>query len=185
MKKPNRTKTKPSTAAANEPPRPSGDDIREALIKALKRVRDEDGHLLEVGVGERALVHRLGVYLERDPLFAGWHVDCEYNRNGAPVPKKLLAALQARRNQGQKDATDLVTPDLIIHRRGVAGPNLLALEAKPKGRTRPKIDLVKLEGFADPSEGYCYAHTAFVSFAPLTLWFDAHLNGGTKHEVGG
>src|SRR5262249_43335497 len=46
--------------------------------------------LLDLGVSERAITHRLALYLERelDHLGRNWKVDCKYNRKGRK-PKEL------------------------------------------------------------------------------------------------
>jgi hypothetical protein len=61
-----------------------------------------------------------------------WDVDCEYNRTGTAE-----AAAVKRWRASNKGATDgqlppTVTPDVIVHRRGLPGRanNLLVLELK-------------------------------------------------------
>ena len=62
-----------------------------------------------------------------------WDVDCEYNRSGTADE----AAVKRRHASSEEGATDgqpspPVTPDLIVHRRGLSGKanNLLVLELK-------------------------------------------------------
>lgn len=172
---------------------PSRDAIVEALLDALRLVRDRDKALLDLRVGERALVHRLAVYLERDPLFCGWSVDCEYDREGGDDPKRLAAVLQARIAAGKAKPTDRATPDLIVHQRMVCRDhddlvdlrdrNLLVLEAKRDATSPDEFDLIKLEAFHD-DRSFQYRHTAFISFHPLTVWFDTHENGGVRLDLG-
>lgn len=53
--------------------------IVRAVKHAAQLVKEE---FADLNVNERALTHRLAVRLERDLLFASYHVDCEYNRDG-------------------------------------------------------------------------------------------------------
>jgi hypothetical protein len=76
-----------------------------------------------VGAGsERAIASKLGwhinVLMERR-----WDVDCEYNRVGKAFETEV---------KRWNDAREPVTPDLIVHRRGLRGRenNLLVLELK-------------------------------------------------------
>src|SRR4051812_13278406 len=71
------------------PPAPSDEEIRQAVVRALERLKIEDAHLFKVGISERSLTFRLSLYL-RDEFDAGWRVDCEYNRDGK-YPKRLDA----------------------------------------------------------------------------------------------
>lgn len=93
--------------------------IKSALRKAVEQLVAEDADLLEVSASERSICHRLAVHLSKQPEFQGWNVDCEFNRDGR-VPKALGVGKGRRR----------VFPDIIVHRRGANGPNLLVLEMK-------------------------------------------------------
>ena len=115
---------------------------------------DNDRSLLEHGPSERAVVHRLTVYLEDE--FPCWHIDCEYNRQGGGTGRKRATlAIYG-------DASN-VDPDIIIHRRGPDGPNLLALEVKPKSRTEAdkEHDRNKLRGYLADHK---YAFAALVIY---------------------
>jgi hypothetical protein len=50
------------------------------VVAALGEFYSRETHVLEKDLGERTLTHRLGVHLEKQ--FAGWDVDCDYNRLG-------------------------------------------------------------------------------------------------------
>ena len=50
------------------------------VVTALAEFYARETHLFEHDLGERTLTHRLAVHLERQ--FAGWDVDCDYNRLG-------------------------------------------------------------------------------------------------------
>jgi hypothetical protein len=88
-------------------------DVRKRLWLAAQQLFLHDRYLLKHGVMECAISHRLAVYLEIG--FPGWDVDCEFNKDGDD-PK--LADVCGWR------------PDVIVHRRGKDGPNLLSVEVK-------------------------------------------------------
>jgi CRISPR/Cas system-associated exonuclease Cas4 (RecB family) len=102
-------------------------------------------------VNERSLTHKLAEYLEAG--FAGWDVDCEYNRNHE-TPKVLhLVGSETR-----TDNTDAKTvfPDIIVHER-VTDYNLLVIEVKKStSRETDHRDLAKLQLFRGEL-GYRYA----------------------------
>ena len=50
------------------------------VITALHEFYAHEAFLLEKEAGERALTHRLAVHFEKQ--FAGWEIDCEYDRLG-------------------------------------------------------------------------------------------------------
>jgi len=107
------------------------DVVLPRLNTAISRMIEHDFELLEDCAGERSIAHRLAVYLEHE--FPGWHVDCEFNRQGEEGerdPKRVSPGLphlpEFRAGQGTAD----VTPDVIIHRRRKTW-NLLAIEVKP------------------------------------------------------
>ena len=92
-------------------------------------------------VFSNSITHRLGLYLQGK--FSDWHVDCEYNRDGHD-PKKVV--LDDSRFVGESS----VYPDIIIHRRGPKGPNLLVIGVKtnPDGHgNEVKRDLAKLTAY--------------------------------------
>lgn len=97
-------------------------EIEARLNRAISRVLDNDRGLLEFGPSERAVAHRLAVYLEHE--FPEWHTDCEYNRQGGGRDRKRVQL------DGSAEPSD-VDPDIIVHKRGPHGPNLLAIEVKP------------------------------------------------------
>src|ERR1039458_2874303 len=109
-------------------PLPTAGEIREAVNRALERLKAEDAHLFNVNVSERSLTFRLGLYLQCE--FPDWRVDCEYNRHGE-YPKRLIEVKRQRQLDDPTSKTEGdVYPDIIVHWRGEAGPNLLVIEAK-------------------------------------------------------
>src|SRR6266568_7377570 len=56
--------------------------------------------------------------------------------------------------------TDRVVPDIIVHKRGPQGPNLLAIEVKREGQPGEECDLAKLRGYISMI-GYSYGFYVF------------------------
>ena len=136
---------------------PSIEEVSKGLNRALSRFTDGERDLIALDPSERSLTRRLALYIERE--FEGWAVDCEYNRVGIDNPKEILANAPG---SVAPDADDAVTvfPDIIVHRRGPQGPNLLVVEAKKATSRVPRdFDLLKLYAYRTQL-GYPYA--AFV-----------------------
>lgn len=115
------------------------DQIKSAVAVAIGYLKKEP--LLDFqNVHERTTAHRLAVHLE--PLFEGWNVDCEYNRNQDFV--KILSTL----GECDERSTDRVYPDIIIHHRQKTGRdhNLLVIELKRNSKEdacdRRKLELL-------------------------------------------
>jgi hypothetical protein len=76
-----------------------------------------------------------------------WHVDCEYNRAGRE-PKKVVLPVSHVKTDELKART--VYPDIIVHRRGPQGPNVLAIELKVNADEEEREwDLRKLLAYHD------------------------------------
>ncbi len=121
-------------------------DIEQALEVALQTLQDYDDVVLQKDANERAISHRLAVYLEK--LFPDWNVDCEYNRNCNASSKS-----PAKRANGNRRF-----PDIIVHRRET-NENLLVIEMK-KTPTLLEIvcDATKLRDMKqDPKLHYRFA----------------------------
>ncbi len=89
---------------------------------AMQNLYQYDDYLIRHSLWEVTISHRIAFYLEEQ--LRGWHVDCEYNRAG--TGPKLAKALRYSRR-----------PDIVVHRRGKGGPNLIAVEIKKQ----PRINL--------------------------------------------
>jgi hypothetical protein len=106
--------------------------LERRLTIALSNLIVDDWRLLTIWAkkagpaGERAVAAGLGWHIKA-LMERSWDVDCEYNRDG-------MADEVAPKRQSDAGATDgkLVTPDLVVHRRGSSGRanNLLVLELK-------------------------------------------------------
>ena len=99
---------------------------RALLEDALRRIVCDDRHLLENDLSERCIAARLAMYLQQ--VFPEHSVDVEYNRDGADP--KMLNIPEGCANYHDRRGRAFVVPDVIVHRRGRNGPNLLVLELK-------------------------------------------------------
>ncbi|HEY0910393.1 MAG TPA: hypothetical protein VGD75_09190 [Bradyrhizobium sp.] len=129
------------------------------VVAALGEFYAREVYLLEKDLGERTLTHRLAVYLES--RFAGWDVDCDYNRLGERrlrLPKGAIVSTD-------DDSGKSVYPDIVVHRR--TGPeNLLAIEVrKATNHQPPEHDQHKLRGLTDPHLWFAYQIGVLVTLA--------------------
>lgn len=88
-----------------------------------------------------------------------WSVDCEYNRHG--IDTKRVPSLKDLPRRGGK-RTGAATPDIVVHRRGREGPNLIAIEVK-RLEDDPGDDKMKLRGYKQPPLNYEHAFHLRVS----------------------
>ena len=133
------------------------DEIQIRINNALELLTSplNDKYLLEQGLSERCITHRFAVHLGEQ--FPDWDVDCEYNRNGDELKEMPLS--EECKELLRK--TDRVFPDIIVHRRGGQGPNLLVVELKIEGRPGEECDISKLHGYIS---NIGYSCGLFVSF---------------------
>jgi hypothetical protein len=120
------------------------------LVKmAITSLGKENPALNFQTVHERSTAHRLAVQME--PLFPGWNVDCEYDRDG-----RLKKELDDVKGCSRQKKTDQILPDVIVHHRGTTqGSNLLVIELK-KGAKEDACDRKKLMLLTKPGGGYDY-----------------------------
>ena len=125
-------------------------EIQDAVDAAIKSLRLEQPPLAFDSVHERSTAHRLAVYF--DQLFAGWNVDCEYDRDG-----QLAKTLMGIAGCDRRKVTDSILPDIIVHHRREGGQdhNLLVVEMK-KTATEDSCDRKKLELLTSPNGHYRY-----------------------------
>jgi hypothetical protein len=124
------------------------------LMRALEAFFAEPG--MPADVNERAATHRIALHLEREvralsPVTLGADpveifVDCEYNRQGTDAKRLMGLASGLRRlvRRGRRSRVmdtrgTTVFPDIIVHRRGREGPNLLVVEVKRPGAVRGAV----------------------------------------------
>lgn len=128
------------------------EEVAEQLITSLQQFIEDDHYLLEVDANERALTHRIGMYLQAQ--FDNYHVDCEFNRNGHE-PKELYIGEEEVNAYDVNAVT--VYPDIIVHQRGSNNENLLVIEfKKSSSRIDRAKDINKLHAYKNDLE-YRYA----------------------------
>lgn len=98
--------------------------VKEAVENALANLINEDYQLLQNDANERSITHKLAEHLR--PQFPTWHIDCEYNRDGADPKRVHLSPIQVASDD---DTGETAYPDIIVHERGTSN-NLLVIEAK-------------------------------------------------------
>lgn len=148
---------------------------QELVTRAVDSLLFEDGDLPH-DVNERTLAHRLAVHLEQEIRRLGrlmlgpnvnaarLRVDCEYNRFGIATKTLHPLATHMKREAGERFdwPTDTrgrtVYPDIIVHQRGEAGPNLIVIEVKRRGAPAEAVswDIEKLALYRDEL-GYQHA----------------------------
>ncbi len=108
------------------------------IREALTRVKDEKPPLpLELRVGERPLVARLALHLERLlSHHSALHVDVEYNidpygdRKWLDANPELKRAAELVRRKVYENESIVVIPDVIVHKRGRHDENFGCIEVK-------------------------------------------------------
>jgi hypothetical protein len=169
---------------------PTTQEIKEWLIAAVKQFNkadafdllcprlDEKRNFVQRGYGwggasERAIAHRLAVYLEaaipkQVVKELRLSVDCEFNRHLGlgkvhTIPKKLIEIVEDAKRKAKPVSDDdsfyffSVAPDIILHQRGIDDNNLLVVELKKDSNHEvPEYDNLKLECFTGNEPGYEY-----------------------------
>jgi hypothetical protein len=131
-------------------------DISVVLEVVRERFLQNDADMIRQRAHEQAISQRLAVYLEN--TLPGWHVNCEYNRQGTGTDPKRDAIGDIRR------------PDIIVHERGNDERNLLVVEVKPAWESQELIqkDVVKLKYMLLPPRSYMYAYIAIYTNTPYS-----------------
>jgi len=169
---------------------PSNQEIKGWLLTAIAQFNevdalkllcprlDEERNYVQRGYGwggasERAVAHRLAVYLEaavpqklQNELQLS--VDCEFNRHLGlgkvhTIPKKLVEIVEDAKRKAKPSSDDdsfyvfSVAPDIILHQRGIDDHNLLVVELKKDSNPEiPDYDNLKLGCFTGREPGYEY-----------------------------
>jgi len=121
----------------------SADEIGQKVVRSIEQLCDKDPYLLQNDLNECSINHKLACYLQ--DYFPDWDVDCEYNKNAEKV--KELDLPKDKINWDDTEAKS-VFPDIVIHKRGDEGPNLLVIEVKKStNKSDRKHDYNKLEAY--------------------------------------
>ena len=125
--------------------------IGELVAISLKQLCDKDRYLLENDLNECSINHKLAYHLQDH--FPDWDVDCEYNKNAIKIKELDLPKDKVDWNDTEAKS---VFPDVIVHKRGGEGPNLLVIEVKKStNRSDRKHDYNKLKAYGDTLKYSC------------------------------
>jgi len=120
------------------------------VIAALHAFYEHEAFLLEKEAGERALTHRLAVYVEAQ--FPGWEIDCEYDRLGERTLRLPRGTIVSTDDHLAKS----IYPDIVVHQRAIPN-NLLAVEVRKTANHQPlDHDQHKLRALTDPHLWFAY-----------------------------
>ena len=141
------------------------------VVSALQEFYARETHLLEKDLGERTLTHRLAVHLEKQ--FAGWDVDCDYNRLGERTLRLPKATIVSTDDALGKS----VYPDIIVHQREIPN-NLLAIEVrKASNHQPPEHDQHKLRALTDPHLWFAYWIGVYLDLGKKSVVSDVYVGG--------
>jgi hypothetical protein len=120
------------------------------VVAALKELYAREAFLFERDLGERALTHRLAVYLERQ--FPDFEVDCDFDRLGPRTLQLPHGSIVSTDDHLGKS----IYPDIVVHQRAVPN-NLLAVEVRKAHNHQPvEHDRQKLRALTDPHIWFAY-----------------------------
>ncbi|ABP67273.1 hypothetical protein Csac_1684 [Caldicellulosiruptor saccharolyticus DSM 8903] len=132
------------------------------LDKAIDILLRRDLYLVKKGLHERAISHRLAVYIEW--LFGQWFdVDCEFNGNeGHESGRKIIENIcfeYSKHNCKRFNCDNChnevsVYPDIIVHKRRVNKFKLLIIEVKKMNSSNTseiEKDIYKLKQYTSQS----------------------------------
>jgi hypothetical protein len=129
------------------------------VVVALQEFFAQETYLLAHDLGERALSHRLAVHVEKH--FAGWEVDCDYDRLGERTMKLPHGSIVSTDDHFGKS----VYPDIVVHQRDIPN-NLLAIEVRKATNHQPiEHDQLKLKALTDPHLWFAYSIGVLVTLA--------------------
>jgi hypothetical protein len=149
------------------------------VVSALKEFYARETHLLEKDLGERTLTHRLAVHLEKQ--FAGWDVDCDYNRLGERTLRLPKATIVSTDDALGKS----VYPDIIVHQREIPN-NLLAIEVrKASNHQPPEHDQHKLRALTDPHLWFAYWIGVYLVLGKKSVVSDVYVGGVIDQPASG
>jgi hypothetical protein len=149
------------------------------VVSALKEFYARETHLLEKDLGERTLTHRLAVHLEKQ--FAGWDVDCDYNRLGERTLRLPKATIVSTDDALGKS----VYPDIIVHQREIPN-NLLAIEVrKASNHQPPEHDQHKLRALTDPHLWFAYWIGVYLVLGKKSVVSDVYVGGVVDQPASG
>jgi hypothetical protein len=141
------------------------------VVAALAEFYAREAYLFEHDLGERALTHRLAVYLETQ--FSGWQVDCDYDRLGERTLRLPRGSIISTDDHLAKS----IYPDIVVHQREIPN-NLLAIEVrKASNHQPPEHDRHKLQALTDPHLWFAYWIGIFLVLGKNSVVPDVYVGG--------
>ncbi len=129
--------------------------IENLLEKACAKLYEQDRYLINMRVCERAIVFRLGIYLQtlinKDSELKLYNLDNEYNKNNRDLKRV-------------PEFENGTYPDLIIHKRGSNRDNMLIIECKTEWNDDISTDIRKLKQFINITGRYKYKYGISIIF---------------------
>jgi hypothetical protein len=147
------------------------------VVAALQELFARESFLLERDLGERALTHRLAVYIEHQ--FSGWEVDCDYDRLGERTLRLPHGSIISTDDHLAKS----IYPDIVVHQRAIPN-NLLAIEVRKAINHQPvEHDRRKLMALTDPHLWFAYWIGLMVTLGTKTVTASEVFVGGVGDPV--
>lgn len=141
------------------------DELIVLLNKSIKNFKENEEVLFSINVHERSMTHKFAEYIQVNLKEMGFDfiVDCEYNRYGLdPKEISLLKDIVGEEVSTASLDSKTVFPDIIIHKRGSEGPNMLVIEAKKDAsKSSENKDIEKLKYIKNQ---FKYEHAVFLNF---------------------
>lgn len=130
--------------------------VKDGIVNAYKKLLENDIDLLKNDVNERSITHKMAEYLQQE--FIGYHVDCEYNRDGHFTKKLKVKNIKTDDIEAQT-----IYPDIIIHKRGNNDNNFVIIEAKKScvNEIKKNEDIQKLKEYKKQLN---YEYAIFITF---------------------
>jgi hypothetical protein len=149
------------------------------VVAALAEFYAHESFLFEKDLGERTLTHRLAVQLEKQ--FAGWNVDCDYNRLGERTLRLPHGTIVSTDDPFGKS----IYPDIVVHQREVPN-NLLAIEVrKAANHQSPEHDRHKLRALTDPHLWFAYWIGVYLVLGKNSVVSDVYASGVIDQSMSG
>ena len=149
------------------------------VVTALAELYLREAFLFERDLGERTLTHRLAVHIEKQ--FAGWDVDCDYNRLGERTLRLPHGTIVSTDDQFGKS----IYPDIVVHQREIPN-NLLAIEVrKAANHQPPEHDRHKLRALTDPHLWFAYWIGVYLVLGKKSVVAEVYVGGVIDKPLSG
>jgi hypothetical protein len=150
------------------------------VIASLKELYASEAFLFEHDLGERALTHRLAVYLEKQ--FPDWNVDCHFDRLGVRTMQLPHGTIASTDDHLDKS----IYPDIVVHQRDIPN-NLLAIEVRKASNHQPEEhDRQKLRALTDPHLWFAYATGVLLTLEKTNVGkSEVYTSGIIDHQLSG